>query len=154
MSPPPVPLKLSEPAIPPLVVPSGLDINEPSVTDEPPDVDIQENNLAVPRQSTRDRRPQLYFMMTSCKNENTNKAKTKPRHYVCGCSLPRRLADWAGGLASLLVRRPCYGLFSLFIIEQHLINVFIYLIVVSNVSELRRDLLTTLALLRLELHNS
>ena len=58
MSPPPVPLKLSYPAIPSLVVPSDLDINEPSVTDEPPDVDIQENSLAVSRQFTRDRRPQ------------------------------------------------------------------------------------------------
>jgi len=49
MSPPHVPLKLSEPAISPLVVPSGLDIDEPSVADELPDVDIQENSLAVPQ---------------------------------------------------------------------------------------------------------
>jgi len=35
------------------------------------------------------------------------------RHYVCGCSLPRRLADSAGRLASLLVRRPNCSLFSL-----------------------------------------
>ena len=96
MSPPPVPLKLSEPTIPPLIVPSGLDINEPSVTDEPPDVDIQDNNLAVPRQSIRDRRPPKYlsdYISTSCKNEQTNLAKNKPRHYVCGCTLLRRLAD-------------------------------------------------------------
>jgi len=69
--------------------------------------------------------------LISFNNEQRNIAKYKPHNYVCGCSLPRRLTASAGGLASLLVRRPCCGLFSLSISTSNK-SVYLFLMMVSN----------------------